>query len=170
MDHTLLIAWCEHPAAARMLAEFFVESVTPDYISHGELQLGRAETSERWSPALTDIVTEEIHGAVATPAPERTLWVAVAREGDTVVALALVSFHSSRGGLYGVIEDIVVRPTRRRHGIGHALLDWIEAEVRARGATRLFLESGLHNAPAHAFFQHAGYATCSVTMTKTLST
>jgi ribosomal protein S18 acetylase RimI-like enzyme len=51
-----------------------------------------------------------------------------------------------------------VAPAARRRGIARALLDHLEGEARTLGATRLRLETGLHQPEALALYASAGYA------------
>ncbi|HYE01372.1 MAG TPA: GNAT family N-acetyltransferase [Alphaproteobacteria bacterium] len=50
-------------------------------------------------------------------------------------------------------------PAARRRGIGAALLDAVEAAVRAAGATRLLLEVAEDNGAAQALYAAHGYTT-----------
>ena len=50
-----------------------------------------------------------------------------------------------------------VIPAARRRGIARALLDHLEDEARTLGATRLRLETGLHQPEAIALYASAGY-------------
>ncbi len=165
----LHIAWCSRREEADALAEFFVRHVQPGYISHGEIQLGRAEDEHRWSRDLRERVAAEVRSKIPEPAqPPGGPRVLAASDGGELVAMALVTFHQDGGAPYGVLEDLVVHSARRRQGIGDAVLHWIEGEARAWGAARLFLESGIHNEAAHAFFERHGFRTCSITMMKAL--
>jgi ribosomal protein S18 acetylase RimI-like enzyme len=60
---------------------------------------------------------------------------------------------------------IVVDPTAQGHGIGHALLARVEAEVQARGGRLLLVEtSGTPAyAPARRFYESSGYR-CEATI------
>ena len=50
-------------------------------------------------------------------------------------------------------------PAAQRHGIGHALLARVEAEVQARGGRLLLIEtsSTAPYAPARRFYEDSGY-------------
>lgn len=52
---------------------------------------------------------------------------------------------------------LVVAPTARRRGLGRSLLARFEAEARARGASRAFLEVAAANAPALGLYGSAGW-------------
>jgi ribosomal protein S18 acetylase RimI-like enzyme len=66
--------------------------------------------------------------------------------------------HSLTQGTYDLYW-IVVDPTAQGHGIGHALLARVEAEVQARGGRLLLVEtSGTPAyAPARRFYESSGY-------------
>lgn len=50
-----------------------------------------------------------------------------------------------------------VHPTRRRSGVGSALLRWLEAVARTAGITRIRLEARLDNVAARCFYSEHGY-------------
>lgn len=64
------------------------------------------------------------------------------------------------GNGLGELKRMFVRPERR--GAGHAarLLDFLQAQARARGCTTLALETGAQQAEAIALYERAGYARC----------
>jgi ribosomal protein S18 acetylase RimI-like enzyme len=72
--------------------------------------------------------------------------------------------HSLTQGTYDLYW-IVVDPTAQGHGIGHALLARVEAEVQARGGRLLLVEtSGTPAyAPARRFYESSGYR-CEATI------
>jgi N-acetylglutamate synthase-like GNAT family acetyltransferase len=67
---------------------------------------------------------------------------------------------------FATLEDIAVSPDARSTGIGARMFDMIEQEATRRHAKWLFLESGLQNHRAHAFFEHHGFRTVSKVMAK----
>lgn len=50
-----------------------------------------------------------------------------------------------------------VHPSTRGHGLGHAILQHLEATASANGVTRLFLETGRDNTDALALYTAHGY-------------
>jgi N-acetylglutamate synthase-like GNAT family acetyltransferase len=58
---------------------------------------------------------------------------------------------------YGVIENVVVLPVLRRHGVGAALMNAIEQAARAARCTKLMLLSSRSRSDAHAFFIRVGF-------------
>src|SRR5262249_55411081 len=100
----LTISWCTNPGAAQELADFFIRGASPDYISHGEIQTGRAGEPGRWLPDVADVVAEEIREAAAAGGADGGPQVLVARLNGDLVALAIVSFHLRDRNSFAVVE------------------------------------------------------------------
>lgn len=54
-------------------------------------------------------------------------------------------------------KRMYVDPTLRGQGVGRAVLERLEAMARERGARRLVLETGVHQAQALALYRRAGF-------------
>jgi ribosomal protein S18 acetylase RimI-like enzyme len=90
----------------------------------------------------------------------------VARRGELVDAADLPGYVAERGGrraglaLVGVrgdeLEVVVISASRRRSGIGRALLEQCFAEARERGCRRVWLITTNDNVGALAFYQRCG--------------
>jgi ribosomal-protein-alanine N-acetyltransferase len=52
---------------------------------------------------------------------------------------------------------LAVDPVVRRHGVGAALVAWLEASARAAGVGPVYLEARAGNAEARAFYRRLGY-------------
>jgi GNAT superfamily N-acetyltransferase len=161
----LRIEWCKDIHEIDKLAAFFAKNVTRSYISHSELQFGRAEAPDQWFSNLQEILKGEIEERVpfVTPAqsPGR---VASAYQGDILVGIAYVIFNSQVPIPFIVVEDIVVERTMRGSGIGQAMIDWIFSRAREENVRRAFLESGKDNHDAHHFFERNGFKQVSIVM------
>jgi GNAT superfamily N-acetyltransferase len=163
------VAWCGTPSRAAELATFFARNVEADYISHAELQGGRALSPTEWRPNLIEILHTEIDARLATtPSGPTGQLIAVAEDGSALLALAFVTFADTAPVPFAIVEDLIVAPETRGRGIGKAMLDWIAEEAQARGIRRLFLESGANNRRAHAFFEREGFHPTSVVMMREL--
>ena len=55
------------------------------------------------------------------------------------------------------LQDVEVRPDRRRRGVASALIRYAEGEARARGFDRLRLGVSVDNAPAQALYTGCAY-------------
>ena len=172
---SLDVRWCTDPRRAQELAQFFVANITPDYISHSELQGDRALDIGKWQPGLADIVAREIKGRVAeyrdaTIANVATSFpVLEARSDGQLVGIALISFFRDAPVPYSILEDIAVEEANRERGFGKAIVDWVSREAEVLGCARLFLESGVSNHRAHELFERQGFSTCSIVMMKRLN-
>lgn len=157
------VGWCNDRNEIDRLAEFFASNVTQSYISHSELQFGRAVTPDKW---IDDLVTQfrtEIAERVPC-APGAAARVASAHNGDELIGLAYVTFDTGVPIPFIIVEDIVVDRRKRGGRIGQQLLDWIFAEARQEGIKRAFLESGKDNHDAHHFFERNGFHQVSIVM------
>lgn len=125
------------------------------YISHGEIQTGLSLDAHRWMPNLAELYGQDF----ADLGEERDLL--VARLDGAIVGIAVVAWEETPRRRFAVLEDMAVDPVRRSHGIGARLVEAVKARVGERGVDWLFLESGLRNTRAHAFFQRAGFETVS---------
>jgi GNAT superfamily N-acetyltransferase len=168
----LTIRWCREPERAEEFAAFFAKNAGTAYISHSELQGPRASSPDKWSKDLKKVLIDELKPRLRrnqpkTPAPN-SMPIAVAERKDRMVALSFVTFRGDARTPFGIIEDLIVDPSSRGHGIGTAMIDWIGAEAQRRKIKRLFLESGVHNERAHTCFHRAGFETCSHVMMKPL--
>ncbi len=86
---------------------------------------------------------------LADPARE----VHVARDADGVAGLVVLDL---RGVLSGYVQTVCVRPDRRGHGIGGALMDFAEARIGAV-SPNVFLCVSSFNAPARRLYERRGY-------------
>jgi GNAT superfamily N-acetyltransferase len=66
------------------------------------------------------------------------------------------------------VSAIVVDEAFRRHGVGRALLDAVEAEARARGCVLVFLTTAERRADAHEFYRRLGWEETGRRFAKTL--
>ncbi|MEA3374972.1 MAG: GNAT family N-acetyltransferase [Chloroflexota bacterium] len=68
----------------------------------------------------------------------------------------------------GVVDNLAVRKSVRRAGVGHALMARAEAWAVARGATAMELTVYAFNQVAKRFYRRLGYEVLSYRMTKSL--
>jgi len=79
--------------------------------------------------------------------------VLIGREGDAIVATAMVGHDGHRGWIYYVASD----PNRRGKGYGRAIMNAAEDWLRAAGMPKLQLLVRRENAGVAAFYQSLGY-------------
>jgi len=157
------VGWCNDRGEVDRLAKFFAHNVTQSYISHSELQFGRAKAPDKWIDDLAAKFRAEIADRVPC-APGAALRVASAYDGDALVGMAYVTFDATVPIPFIMLEDIVVDQDKRGSGIGQSILDWVFAQARQEGIKRAFLESGKDNHDAHHFFERNGFHQVSIVM------
>jgi ribosomal protein S18 acetylase RimI-like enzyme len=97
-----------------------------------------------WNDPAADI-------ALARRGPHST--VLIGRDGDAIVATAMVGHDGHRGWVYYVAAD----PDRRAKGYGRAIMNAAEDWLRAAGIPKLQLLVRRENAGVAAFYQSIGY-------------
>lgn len=69
---------------------------------------------------------------------------------------------------YAELTELLVDAAYRRQGIGRALIQRLEAEARAGGATELVLMTAWRNTNAHAFYHSLGFRLYTLMMRRSL--
>lgn len=87
----------------------------------------------------------------------------VAEKDEAVVGFIILQIDTDDDAPYGVLQDILVNPAFRGQGIGHELIEKGMAWLRKQGITDFYLESGVDNHKAHAFFHKLGFRVISHT-------
>lgn len=168
VDRSFTVAWCRDPAIADAAAALFAAEADPAYISHGELQSGRAVGLATWAQDLDARIRDAVRRAAAHAGEAAGLRFATVTEGGALVGFALVTLVPEAPQPYAVLDDLLIASAHRGFGLGDRVLAWLAEECRARGIARLFLESGRMNHRAHAFFQRHGFQPTSVVMMRDL--
>ena len=88
-------------------------------------------------------------------APDIRFWVA-RREG---VAHGCGALRVEAG--YGEVKRMYVAPEARGRRLGRAILACIEDQAAREGLALMRLETGIHQAAAHALYRSGGYAECA---------
>jgi GNAT superfamily N-acetyltransferase len=80
-------------------------------------------------------------------------------DGEVVGSIHLVvAPNLTHGGRpWCVVENVIVDESRRRHGIGRALMDRALEIAREAGCYKLFLGSNVKRADAHEFYRALGF-------------
>jgi GNAT superfamily N-acetyltransferase len=82
-----------------------------------------------------------------------------ATDGDGIVGMVSILFtvSTAEGGRAAWLEDMVVHPSWRGHGIGERLLHETIREARAAGCSRITLLTDATNSSAIRFYGRAGF-------------
>ena len=100
--------------------------------------------------------SNHIPDIAALCAPDMRFWVA-RREG---VAHGCGALRIDAAG-YGEVKRIYVTPEARGQNVGRAILACIEDQAAREGLALMRLETGIHQAAAHALYRSGGYAECA---------
>lgn len=141
------------------LRDFFVKLIEghKEYISHGELQMGIASAPGMLAPDFGETWLRYLDRQTA--AEDNTLL--LAEEAGALVGFIMFGVTDDGGDSYGVIFDMGIDPAYRGRHLGKALIDEALAAFRERGVGACYLESGVNNHSAHAFFEKLGFETVS---------
>lgn len=153
---------------ARRAAAFFAANLTTSYISHSELQIGRAIDQSTWASDIEAILVEEIDHRLPGRPDGETMGVWLLEEAGEILALAYLTHHRNERSPFSVIEDMVVAAKSRGSGIGGQLMNFLVEESRRAGSASIFLESGVNNDGAHHFFHKNNFSQVSIVMQKIL--
>jgi ribosomal protein S18 acetylase RimI-like enzyme len=104
----------------------------------------RCELMRPWNDPQADI-------ALARRNPNATIL--LGRDGEHIVASALVGHDGHRGWVYYVAVD----PERRQHGFGRAIMNAAEDWLRQAGIQKLQLLVRPENTRVQAFYESIGY-------------
>lgn len=149
---------------ASALADLFFATLkaNPQYISHGEIQMGIATGTFKDGIICTEIAPEgyeKWQKYIKTHIIDSSfaeVWKALDDEGH-IIGFCVADIEDDGDEPFGMICDIIVDPTIRSKGVGSALLQTAIAWLKKRGVRDIFLESGKDNHSAHEFFARRGF-------------
>jgi GNAT superfamily N-acetyltransferase len=119
------------------------------YCHFYERELSDAITRYTWARIMD--AASPVHAIVAE------------REGDGVIGIANYIIHENTWTLTPVcyLEDLFVDPGKREGGVGKQLIDWLVAEMKGRGWSRLYWNTKENNYRARGLYDkytpHSGF-------------
>lgn len=145
------------------LLDIFWNHITshPEYISHGELQMGVGEE-----------VTRPDGDVLCIPAKNgRQMWLKYINEhlssaqaavfkavsGEKTVGFCVADIEEDGAEPFGMVCDVLVVEEFRGLGLGKLLLAKAIEWLKSRNIRGIYLESGKDNASAHKFFERRGF-------------
>lgn len=151
-------------ADAQALADLFIGHITahPEYISHGEIQMGVGEgffrdgrfvarpapdAREKWIKCLLLQMSDDSVSHV---------WKAVDESGN-LAGFCVADIEGDVDAPFGMVGDILVNSQCRGGGVGNTLLQTAIAWFHSKGIQDIFLESGKDNHSAHRYFEKRGF-------------
>jgi ribosomal protein S18 acetylase RimI-like enzyme len=160
---------CDRRSDVDELALFFSRNLTASYISHSELMGYRAIRPGLWSKDILSVLRADIEKRMSDPLsqfPKEKDWLGAieAREDEQLIAFALITISRAASVPFGIIEDLVIDTAHRGKGRGEQAMRWMVEQFKNAGIHRVFLESGVENESAHAFFKRFGFKQISMVM------
>ena len=152
------------PADAECLKNMFFTNLgaNPEYISHGEVQMGvglmekdadgeiRGTVAPDGESMWMNYINEKISSDAAA------VYKAV-RDGE-IIGFCVADIESDGADPFGMVCDVLVKSGCRGGGIGQNLLNTAIEWLRGQGIRDIYLESGKNNHSAHRFFEKRGFA------------
>lgn len=164
----LSFKWLDELSETEKLTTLFINNSKENYISHSEIQEGRAYNDKTWANDILAMLTSEFNEAIKNELFYHSNIVA-AYYDNNLVAFALVEYKTSPNGSYAVLSDIIVDKNYRKNKIGENLLKWIVAQLNKNNIKSLFAESNIQNNPAHQFLVENGFKPLSKVFKQDLS-
>ncbi|MFZ6689400.1 GNAT family N-acetyltransferase [Undibacterium sp. SXout11W] len=161
-------------ATADDIADFFCANANADYISHSELQGGRALAPGVWNPDLRQLIFDQANAILKAQGDAScTAKIYCVYLQHRLLGVAFLSLSGDTNGVFNtkrfaVLEDIIISPDARGMRVGKRFLDFIIENLKVNDVHRLFLESGITNHKAHDFFEREGFQQTSVVMMREL--
>ncbi len=148
------------------VAEFFIKMLErhPDYISHGEIQMGIAHSDGRLSHEALSRWKEYLDRQSAN----QDAIILLVLDEDMLIGFIIAGYESDSYEHYGVIYDMCVEPESRGSGIGSEIIGIVFDRMMENGVASCYLESGLNNHRAHHFFEKIGFKVVSKIFAKDL--
>ena len=145
------------------LADIFLGhiSANPEYISHGEIQMGVGvgefrdgrlcarpsdNAREMWLKYIDAHISDE----------DSALVLKGVKEGR-IVGFCVADIEEDGADPFGMVCDVLVTEASRGAGLGGTLLARAIEWLRSKGIKDIYLESGLNNHSAHSFFEKRGF-------------
>jgi len=119
------------------------------YCRFYERELSEGKTRHTWARIMDS--ASPVHAIVAE------------RAGEGVTGMAIYIIHENTWTLTPVcyLQDLFVDPKRRAAGVGRQLLDWLLAESKAQGWSRLYWHTRENNYRARGLYDkytpHSGF-------------
>lgn len=149
---------------AMRLREIFVSHIAahPEYISHGEIQMGVGVASHnadgsfvgRVAPDADEMWLKYAEGKIVSD--QSCVFLAETSGGD-IMGFSIVDIEEDGADPFGMLCDLLVLPQYRSRGIGAALMKFDFEWFSSKGVKDVYLESGKDNHDAHAFFERRGF-------------
>ncbi|MDL2228081.1 GNAT family N-acetyltransferase [Bacteroidales bacterium OttesenSCG-928-K03] len=138
-----------------VLTTLFINNLEkhPEYISHGEMQMGVALANGTVAPQGSAQWKKYIIQKIES----KDSAVFVYEDNNQIIGFTVVEIDNDDGDPFGVICDLYVLPDSRTKGLGSLLFNTGMNWLSDKGMKEFYLESGKDNHSAHEFFERRGF-------------
>lgn len=163
MLSTIKYKWLRDELYINSLVDMFVTNTTTDYITHIEIDEGRAIDQNTWSEDIKHVLWMQFYVAIKGG----NIAVAIDEENE-LYGFATVKWLHEENAFNGtvVIEDIV----STQKGVGSELVRFIEQEVK-EGPLKynMMADVSCKNTRAQKFMEKLGYRPMTIVYTKEIN-
>jgi len=152
----ITIEWLEEKEKIDELVDIFIKNVGTEYITHIEIQEGRAVSLNEWSKDLGIIIKQELEECYY----ESKQKISIIKVDGVIKGYALLKIESP----ILTVEDIVVSEM----GLGSKLMEFIETIAYKGGIRTIIGDVGVGNKQAHKFMNKLGYTQQTIVYCKQL--
>ena len=145
--------WLEEIEKIDELVDIFLNNVGPEYITHIEIEEGRAVDLNVWSENLRYILKQELEHCI-----KNKNRIPIIKVDNVIKGYALLKINYKTI----IIEDIVVS----EKGLGSKLMDFIERAAFEEGMDRIIGDIGIKNERAKRFMDKLGFEKQTIVYSK----
>ena len=133
----------------------------------GDAQQMARLITELGYPTSVEAMSDRLSGILA----DRNYATLVAETNGGVIGVAGASLdrYYEKDGIYSRLLVLAVAAPAQGRGTGRQLVEAIERWAAGNGAREMFVNSGLHRAEAHRFYERCGYARTGFRFVKQLT-
>lgn len=148
------------------IISLFSNAYKNNYISHGEIQLGIADSEAILNPEGLTIKRKELETLLDSS--EAFIRVMYSYSNNIIAGVIIFNIVSQYpwSKKYGVISDIVIDSNFRHMGLGQKLVKDAENLLKTYSIKDIFIEISNKNTISKAFFSKSGYKAVSITAHK----
>ncbi|HFI9135911.1 TPA: GNAT family N-acetyltransferase [Escherichia coli] len=132
-------------------AKFFTDHVTDDYITHDEILRGRAESIDRWSENLYEILLRDLRLCVEKNAPLFSFILS-----GTIVGIAVFDRPDCEHNNALILNDLIIHKHFRGSGLGKKVMSELLKILSNTHYEYIFLDVCAGNNKGRAFFSRNG--------------
>lgn len=85
------------------------------------------------------------------------IWMAFDEEGAAGICVVCYAISTSMGAVVVKLDDVSIKPNRRGHGVGTAMLEQLKDQLRKESVARIDVAVHIDNPEAKRFYEKFGF-------------